>query len=164
MTFRFTAKARLKLKLPKLPTTEPASNLFDEWYVNVFYTRSKYKYFIATNAKTLFSVITPGAGVRDDSEYYGDFFHSLESLLKENDCSFIFHRLISPHISRATLSNAVNRSVLGSMNDLIFNAKYALEEELLSPHAASKSINEMPMKYLGGESPDRSIKAITVLK
>ncbi len=162
MVFRFTKNAAKKLKLPPLTTVGPSPDLFYEWFVNVFHTSQRYKYFIITNAATLYSVIIHGKGVVDDSILYRDFFSMLELLLKDNECEFIYKRFIEPNKNGMTLSNTNNRSILSSMNDLIINSKYALDQDGLSPFEASKEINEMPMGFIHMESPDRYIKTIKI--
>ncbi len=163
MVFRFTRNAAKKLKLPALTTVKPSGELFQEWFVNVFYTRQRYKYFITTNAATLYSVIIHGKGVVDDAILFGDFFSMLETLLKDNECEFVHKRFIEPNKNGMTLSYTNNRSILASMNDLIINAKYALDHDGLSPLDASKDINEMPMGFINMQSPDRYIKKIRIL-
>jgi hypothetical protein len=162
MIFRFTEKAKHKLKLPKLNTVKKSDNLLNEWFVNVFYTKQRYKYFITTNAKTLFSVIIHGKGVVDDNVFFKDLFYSLRELLLDNDCEFIYKRFIEPNIYQITLSNTNNRSILASMNDLIINAKVALGCHELSPYDASKYVNKAPMGFINMSSPERYIKEMTI--
>jgi hypothetical protein len=162
MVFRFTKNAIKKLKLPKLSTVEKSNNLLNGWFVNVFYTKKRYKYFITTNAKTLFSVIIHGRSVVDDNVFFKDLFYSLRELLINNDCEYFYKRFIEPNIYQITLSNTNDRSIIGSMNDLIINAKVALDYHKLSPYDASKYINEAPMGLINMSSPGRYIKEMTI--
>jgi hypothetical protein len=50
-------------------------------------------------------------------------------------------------------SKIIDRRILGSMNDLIFQSKFRLEEGQLTPLDVSFYLNETPMSYLEYRSP-----------
>ncbi len=160
--FRFTKKAILKLKLPTLSTIEASNNLFHEWFVNVFYSEKRYKYYISINAASLFSVIMHGKGVVDDSIFFRNFFSLLRELLEDNDCAFIYERFIEQNKNVIRLSNTNNRSILSSMNDIVESAKIALDYHELSPYDASKYVNNVPMGLIKMEYPSEYIKKIII--
>ncbi len=160
--FRFTKKAISNLKLPTLSTIGASNNLFHEWFVNVFYSGQRYKYYISTNAATLFSIIMHGKGVVDDSIFFRNFFSSLRELLEDNDCAFIYRRYIETNNNVLRLSNTNSRSILSSMNELVVSAKVALDYHELSPYDASKFINATPMGLINMEYPQEYIKKIKI--
>ena len=158
MIFRFTQYAREKLKLPKLLTEPKSENLFNEWFVNVFHSRSRHKFYITTNAGSLFSCVIHGVGVTDEGRLFTDTFYSLRELFKDLDCEFIYERFIAPQKGNIILSNTNNRSVLASMNQLIIGAKVGLDYHDYSPYETSKFINVTPMTAIDWQSPEIYIK------
>ena len=54
----------------------------------------------------------------------------------------------------------LNRSVTGSMNDLVYRAKAWLMEGNLSPQDASFKLNEIPMSALGHANPRERLKSL----
>lgn len=73
--------------------------------------------------------------------------------LRYDGFGFIADRLIAPNTFKVSVSKSLNRAVTGSMNDLIFNAKYYLEDEDISPYELSFKLNEMPLSYIEYKSP-----------
>ncbi len=57
-------------------------------------------------------------------------------------------------------SKALNRSVTGSMNDLVYHAKMWVTEGGSSPFDASCKLNEMPMSSLSYQNPREVFKAL----
>ena len=57
-------------------------------------------------------------------------------------------RLIAPASGTVSFAKALNRSVTGSMNDLIKFAKMYLTEDNMTPHDTCLKLNDMPMSAL----------------
>ncbi len=152
MIFRFTKNSQTKLKTGRLPAVEESSNLLYEWYVNVFFCM-RHKYFITTNAATLFTVIIYGAGIKDDTDYFGHIFNAVRQQMQDVSLDLIFQRMISSKISEIIYANTINRSILGSMNDMTAMAKLLIQEDQLPPFEISKFINDTPFKYIGMHDP-----------
>ena len=66
----------------------------------------------------------------------------------------IFEKFIVPSMDSVRFSKALNRSVTGSMNELIFQAKYELIEPELSLNEISFRLNEVIMSYLNNGVPE----------
>ena len=65
----------------------------------------------------------------------------------------IVDKFIAPSMDTVRFSKALNRSVIGSMNDFIWGAKFHLTEGDLSLFEVGLLLNETPMSYLGRSSP-----------
>jgi hypothetical protein len=163
MVFRFTRAAQKKLKIGALAALAPAENLFYEWFVHVFHAR-RYRYFITTNAATLFTVIIPGAGVKDDSIYFDNIFDAIKLQMEDVSMEFIYRRLIATKTAEILLSTTNSKSILGSMNDMIFNAKFLLDHEKMSPFDAGRFINKTPFSGIGMDYPENRMKNMPIFK
>jgi hypothetical protein len=73
---------------------------------------------------------------------------------------FIFRRLIAPASGTVRFASALNRSVTGSMNDLVNAAKVWLIEEELSPFDVGFRLNETPLSYLDYRNPREAFKSL----
>jgi hypothetical protein len=150
MTFRFTKDAKEKLRIPKLSNQIVSDNTIFEWFVGVFTIQRK-KFFITTNAKTLYSVISDGSGICSSSKYFqlvlDDFFNQM---LKDGLGKF-FENYVKCTIDESICAKTNNRSILGSMNDLIFMSKMCLYEE--SVMKVTSIINKSPMSYINMDNP-----------
>ncbi len=65
----------------------------------------------------------------------------------------VYENVIEPESQVIYFSKIVDRRVLGSMNDLIFQAKIYLSEGQKSPFDVSFLLNESPMSYLDYNHP-----------
>jgi hypothetical protein len=79
----------------------------------------------------------------------------------DDGLGFIYLRLVAPSSARVLFSKTLNRSVTGSMNDLINCAKVWLIEEELSPYDASFKLNEMPMSAIKYANPRDAIMKLS---
>ena len=161
MILRYTKKAQKKLKLPRLTTAPESADLFDEWCVDVFQS-DRYTFFLASNAATLFTVILHGRGIRYDADLNDSMFGAILEQMEDVSCGAVFEKRISPGLTNILLSNTNSRAILGSMNDMIVNAKYFLDHQEMSPFDAAKLINETPFKYLRMEGPNHCLRRYLV--
>lgn len=58
-------------------------------------------------------------------------------------------RLIAPASGTVQFAKALNRSVTGSMNDLVQASKWHLAEDEMAPHGVGFKLNETPLSALG---------------
>lgn len=72
----------------------------------------------------------------------------LQELMIEDGFEFIFRRFLIPAAGTVRFSKALNRSITGSMNDLVYHAKVYLVKMGLLPLEASIRLNEVPFGAL----------------
>jgi hypothetical protein len=150
MTFRFTKDAMEKLKINIEPNSNSSDSTIFEWFVGVFYVKQK-KYYITTNAMTLYSVLSLGTGICNRKE---DFINVLDDFFNQmlrDGLGKYFEKYVMSSISESLIKKTNNRSVLGSMNDMIFMAKLCLQEESIKD--ATSRINKSPMSYIKMQNP-----------
>lgn len=100
------------------------------------------------NTPSLYSAVMPGAGITTGAELVRATVMLLEEVLWNDGFGPLFERLVAPSPMEVDLSKALNRSVTGSMNDFIQQAKRYLGEHQLSPRETSFRLNRIPMGAL----------------
>jgi len=161
MIFRLTQKLAKKVKLPKLPAMPDGRNPFIDWTAHLF-TAERAQYIIVTNTASLYSLIMYGRGITDDNELIQGMLAFMREYMVDDGCEFVYRRLIAPHSGIVTFAKSTNRHVIGSMNELIFEAKLYLIERRLSPFETSQQINQTPMSYLDYNCPKEAFRLIKV--
>jgi hypothetical protein len=160
MILRLTAKLGKKIGFMPTQTLAPEENPFADWVGNLF-TAQRTQYIMVSNSASLYSIILPGKGITDDSEFIERTKESMDQFMRDDGLEFIFRRLVVPHLGTFQYSKAGNRRVLGSMNDLIYYAKVLLIQRQMSPSETALLINETPLSYLQDDRPRNCFTAMT---
>ena len=143
MIIHFTEKMRKKLHIPPLPATDMAIGPHLRWYAHLF-TARRVQYILTTNAASLFSVVIYGRGITDDGDYIPQFLSALRDQLVDLDLQLVFERVIAPNTGEITLTKTSDRSVLGSMNDMVRICQLRLELDDKSPWHLGRELNATP--------------------
>ena len=163
MIFRLSQKLAKKLKVTQ-PKPAPAdSNPFADWSAHLF-TADRTQYLLLTNTPSLYSTIIYGRGISDDSQFLDRALGAISEFMAADGQEFVFRKFIAPAASNVRFASALNRSVTGSMNDLVNAAQFHIVEDDLSPFDVGFKLNEMPMSYLKYRDPRdafRSLRAAT---
>ncbi len=133
------------------------------WHANIF-RADRRKCILFTHDKTLYSLFIPGllkTHFQNIREVFGQ--ELFKSLLSE-DLSQKHIELVLDDISEIKITKTNNRSVLGSMNDLIFNIKFVIDQNggLMNTdiYELNHNLNRIPMGAIG---MDYSIDALKTL-
>jgi len=163
MILRITHKLAKKIDaldaLNELPLSE---NPYLDWSANIFRAQ-RVQYIIFTNTSSLYSMIMFGRGIVDISTFIGDMTSTMRDFLKEDGFEVIYRRIIAPNRSPILFAKSLNRSVTGSMNDFISQAKYHIENGNLSPWDTSFRVNDVPMSFLNYSHPRKVFKSMAPL-
>ena len=108
---------------------------------------------IKTNTISLYSMVMFGRGLRDDRMFRERVTDHMSDVIRSAGHESILEKFIVPSMDIVRFSKALNRSVTGSMNDFIFQAKFYLTEGGLSPFEVSFRLNETPVSYLDYGTP-----------
>lgn len=155
MIYRLSQKLAKKIKVEPTIHAPLADNPFLDWTAHIF-SAARTQYIMVTNTPSLLSMICYGKEVTDDNLFILRTLSMMKEYLSDDPFTFFFHRIISPHTNRVLFSKSSDRRVIGSMNELIDNAKTHLAEQGLSPFETAQRINSMPMSYLENNTPERS--------
>jgi hypothetical protein len=159
MIIRLSQKLAKKLKLGTLCSLSPDENPYADWSAHLF-TADRTQYIILTNTQSLYSVVMYGKGIADDSRFIGRALDNIREFMEGDGQTFAYQRFIAPASSSVKFGEALNRSVTGSMNDLIKFAKHGLIERELSPYDVGFNLNEIPMSALRYQQPREAFKTL----
>lgn len=135
------------------PTSLPADpSPFADWSAHLF-TADRVQYILLTNTLSLYSMVMYGRGITDDSQFLGRITNYMGEFISDDGHRFLFERLIAPSTASIAFSKPLNRSVIGSVNDLVFQAKFLLIEQEMSPRETSFHLNDVPLSYLKYANP-----------
>ena len=152
MIFRLSQKMAKKIKESPTGCCPPAANPYTDWTAHLF-TAERVQYVILTNTVSLYSIVAYARGMTDFSIFIDYSLNFMAEYMCADGCEFQFRRLIAPEAKEVIFSKSTDRSVIGSMNDLVHMAKWVLIERQVSPFEASQDINQAPMSCLGYKNP-----------
>ena len=160
MIIRLTQKLAKKINsLDAMNNLLLAKNPYLDWSANLFRAQ-RVQYLIITNTTSLYSMIMYGRGITNHSDFIKGIMSTMRDFLKADGNEFIYRRFIEPDVSTVMFAKSLNRAVTGSMNDLIYGAKFLLEYRELAPWDASFKLNETPMSYIKYRNPKKAFKAM----
>jgi hypothetical protein len=160
MIVRLSNKLAARLKIPP-PEAAPAdSNPFADWSAHLF-TADRTRYVMMTNTPALYSCVFYGRGLAQ--QFVGRVLDAIRELMVDDGFELIYQRLVAPTTQTVHFASALNRSVTGSMNDMIYRSQMWLTKGDLSPFDVSFKINEMPMSALDYRTPREAFKALDLV-
>ena len=159
MIFRLSQKLSKKIKSSPTAVLPLDRNPFADWSAHLF-TADRTQYIILTNTASLYSTLMYGRGIADDSVFLDRALQTLREFMASDGQEFTYLRVIAPTSGAVQFSKALNRSVTGSMNDLVYHAQMWLTEGELSPFDTSLKLNEIPMSALSCGYPREAFKAL----
>lgn len=158
MLARLTTKLARKLGVTLSEALPADPNPFADWSANLF-TAGRRQYTLVSNTRTLYSVVMPGRGVTSPETFLSAMRIHLAECMAYDELGTAFDRLVLPAMDTIDFSKALNRSVTGSMNDLIHLAKFDIVDGL-SLTDVSYRLNTAPMSYLGYDNPRTAFRSL----
>jgi hypothetical protein len=152
MILRLTAKLGSKIGARPEQCLSLSMNPFLDWVGHLF-TAERTQYIILSNTVSLYSIIMYGRGITDDNEFIGQSMSNMRELMASDGLEFIFHRLIAPSAGRIRYSKVRDRKVLGSIAELVREARFYIVERDASPFDAASQVNQIPLSYLRYKHP-----------
>jgi hypothetical protein len=149
MIFRLSQKLNAKIKAGTLRALPLEKNPFADWSAHLF-VADRTQYILLSNTKSLYSAVMFGKGITNDSQFIERALSNIREFMEADGQEFVYHRLIVPASGSVGFAKALDRSVTGSMNDLIRHATYWLEAGDISPFDVGFKLNEIPMSALAG--------------
>jgi hypothetical protein len=138
-------------------------NPYLDWSAHLF-RAPRTEYILVTNTASLYSILIFGRGITDENQFFKRAIRQLEDMLEEDGFRLIFKRIIAPALGPYTVSKALNRSVTGSMNDLVKNAQSYLADGEVSPYRAAQKLNDMPVGSLDYLNPKEAFQKLETTK
>lgn len=160
MLLRLSQRLCTKLKVAHSKVLPPDPNPFADWSAHLF-TAERTRFVIVTNTASLYSTVFYGRGIANDSQFIDRMLEAIREFMEGDGQEFAYQRLIAPASGSVRFSKALNRSVTGSMNDLIVHARMRLTEGELSPHDTSLRLNDIPFSSLEYRKPREVFETLT---
>jgi len=149
MNFRLTQKLATKIKAGTLKASALHQNPLADWSAHLF-VADRTQYVLLTNTKSLYSTVCFGKGITSDVIFIDRSLGSIREFMETDGLVFACQQMIAPATASVGFAKALNRSVIGSMNDLIGHAAMWLAEGELSPHEVGFKLNKIPFSCLTG--------------
>jgi hypothetical protein len=141
-------------------------NPYADWSAHLF-TVARTQYIIVANTKSLYSVVFYGQGITDYSHFISRALSALGEFMEDDGQSFVYQRLIAPTAASVKFAKALDRSVTGSINELVKFATFYLEDdEDISPFEIGIRLNDILLSALGSSKshpygkPKEAFKAL----
>lgn len=147
MIFRLSQKLNNKIKAGRLAALPLDENPFADWSAHLFIV-DRTQYIILTNTKSLYSTVMSGKGVTDGNQFVLRALSSIREFMEADGQEFLYHRFIMPATDSVRFAKALDRSITGSMNDLIKHATLWLAEGTTSPFDVGFRLNDILMSAL----------------
>jgi hypothetical protein len=150
MIFRLSQKLNSKIKAGALDTVRLDDNPYADWSAHLFAV-NRTQYIMLSNTKSLYSCVMYGAGITSEGVFIERALSTIREFMQDDGQQFIYRKFIAPPSGSVQFAKALNRSVTGSMNDLIHQATCCLAEGDLSPHDLGFRLNDTLLSALATE-------------
>ena len=155
VTIRCTQK--LLRRVSPTSATQPPTTRLGDWYANILFARPE-QLIVCVSERTLLAVVVPA---RPASTLGKRLSEGLAEVLVALGVSArqIAHEV--REMSECSFARTQSRSVLGSLNELVFHLSvYLQHDQALSPLDASLKLSRTPMSAIGRGFPDRTTQAL----
>jgi hypothetical protein len=159
MIFRLSQKLNTKIKAGSLNPQALNENPFADWSAHLF-SADRTQYLIVCNTKLLYSTVMYVKGITNDNLFITRALGGLREFMEDDGQEFSYQRLIAPASATVRFAKALDRSVIGSLNDLICHASIWLTEGERFPHDVGFKLNEIPFSPLAYASPREASKSM----
>jgi len=157
--FRVSAKLARKIRLDYEQALPPSTNPFLDWSADLF-TADRTQYILITNTASLYSLVMFGKGVTNETRLFGDTLATMRDVMMADGFATVFEDVTAPRFYPAAIAKRENRSVIGSMNDFIFQGRFLQARGEMSPYDMSSFSNRTPMSYIDYRTPREELAAM----
>ncbi len=161
MIIRLSQKLSTKIDEAPLKVLPLDQAPLADWSGHLF-TADRTQYILMTNTAALYSAVFYGRGVTDGGRLIERGLAAIRDVMADDELGSIYLRSVAPSAAHVLFSKALNRSVTGSVNDLIKFAKIWLTEADLSPYDVSFKLNEIPMSAIKYATPRAALMLLSV--
>ncbi len=144
--FRLSQKLNKKIKAGTFTEMPLDENPYADWSAHLF-TADRVQYMILTNTASLYSCVMYGKGITDDGIFIARALQTIREFAADDGQQFVYRKFIAPASATVYFGKALNRSVTGSMNELVEEAKYCLKGDM-APSEVGYRLNKTPMSAL----------------
>lgn len=165
MIIRLTQKLCDKIDGGPLNTMPLDENPFADWSASLF-TADRTQYILVCNTKSLYSTAFYGRGITDNNWFIKQCISSIQEFMEADGQAFVYRKFVASADGSFTFAKALNKSVTGSINELIRMAQVILQDGDVSPFDLGFELNDMlissiaPSKAAKYGKPKEAFKAM----
>jgi hypothetical protein len=153
MIFRLSQTLNAKIKAGALAALPLDGNPFADWTARLFIV-DRTQYIMLSNTRSLYSTVLRARGITDSNTFIECALDSIREFMQDDGQEFVYRRFVAPASGAIQFAKALNRSVTGSMNDLIRHATVWLSEGDFSPHEVGFRLNDILLLALARSKTD----------
>ncbi len=159
MIIRITQKLAKKIKVTLVGALPPHDNPLLDWTANLFMV-SRWQCIILTNSASLYSVVFTGKGVPNEQAFVEQGMKTLRENLALDGIMDIFDTMIAPALDSVNFCKTSDRRVMGSMNELVFQAKVDFLHMGRPLQLVNHGLNRTLLSPLKGQYPIEAFVAL----
>ena len=147
MILRLSQKLNTRIKGGTLNVSPLDENPLLDWSAQAFVV-VRTPYILLSNTKTLYSTVLPAKGVTNIDRFTELAFGGIRAMLEDVGWEDVYIRLIAHEAATMRFAKALDRSVTGSMNELIRYATALLADDELSVQEVGTRLNGVLLSSL----------------
>ena len=153
MIVRTTEKLAKQIDVPFLSVLPLAKNPFADWTCRVFTVGERETLMLITNTASLYSLLAPAKGLETLEQFDYGLIRYLERHMLINGFEDVFRKHIVPELKTMRFAKTLNRSVTGSMTDMVKLAGYMLVEDGNTLEQVAGKLHETRFKAVEHSHP-----------
>ncbi len=153
MIIRLSQKLCTKVKAGKLFELPLNEDPILDWSTQSFAV-GRTQFILISNAKSLYSCVIPSKGVTSTKHLVSQFNQSVPHQLNKDGLGKAVSKLMAINLEEVQFAKSLNRSVIGSMNELIVMATTVMSIRELTLPELNDDLNDTLLTILGTKKGD----------
>jgi len=116
------------------------------------------QYILLCNTPSLYSCVMYGSGTTSDDVFINRAMDTLREFMADDGQLFAYQKFIVSTMATVSFAKTLNRSVTGSMNELILAAQHALVSGAISPHDVGFDLNDSLLSAIAADKAEGYVK------
>ncbi len=141
MIIRLSQKLCTRIKAGKLNEMPLDDNPYADWSANVFVV-NRAQYIILSNSASLYSCVMFGKEITNESRFLQRALNCIRELMEDDGHASIYQKFIAPSTATVSFAKALNRSVIGSMNEFVIAATNSIAIDETAPRDLPSYLND----------------------
>ena len=142
MIFRVSEKLGKKIYAGKLKSLPVEANPLADWSAHLFLVK-RTQYIIVYNTSTLYSCVMYGGGITDTGRFILRAASCIRSFMEWDGKEFIYVQFMIPIMGSVQFAKPLDRSTIGSLNELVRVATRILQDETIAPCDVGTELNQI---------------------
>ena len=153
MIVRTTGKLAKQVGVSSLNTIPLAENPFADWTCRVFAVGERESLMLITNTASLYSLLASANGLENLEQFVYGLIRCIERHLLTDGFEEVFREHVVPELETMRLAKTLNRTVTGSMTDMVKLATHMLFEDGDTLEQVAGKLNKTPFGALDYDYP-----------